>query len=136
MVALAYMLVLTTVQDYQEDRFSGGVLWLQRWELWSESIDRAGYVLLHGIRSSVGRSVLISSAPAHLFESGEFAAAHAALSLPMLFQWDAHFVSATGEFAAYISHEGSLDLVARDAEVHRALTERFHQWEPVEVPAI
>lgn len=132
-VGLAYMIAMTSVRDYTEEQFSGAILWLQRWELWSESIDRAGYVFLNGIRSSAGCSLPISSAPAHLFGSGELATAYTVLSLPMMFQWDAYFVSATGEFSARISHDGNLELISPSAELHRVLSERFQQWEPEEV---
>ncbi len=135
MVGLAYLLVMAAVRDYDEDNFAGALVWLRRWEIWGESTDRAGYILLDGVRASVEQPAPLGTAPAHLFESREFAKAHATLSLPMMFQWDAHFVAAGAEFCAYISHEGSVDLLSRNTEVHRALTERLQQWESGEVSA-
>lgn len=128
-VALAYVLLMTAVPGYDEESFAGGLVWLQRWEIWSESIDRAGYALLDGIRAAGGSPAPVGSTPAHAFGRGELAAAHAALSLPMLFQWDAHFVPTGGDFFAFVSHEGYLELVSGGA-VHGELLERFGDWYP------
>ncbi len=127
-VGLAYTLMMTSVGEYEERNFAGALIWLQRWEIWSEQIDRAGYVLLDGIRAASGRSIEMGSAPAHLFASNEFASAHACLALPMLFQWDAYLVPPGGDFLAFVSHERHIDLVTRDPQNHAALLRRFREW--------
>ena len=131
-VALAYMLALTDVVEYGEEQFAGALLWLQRWEIWSASIDRAGYVLLEGIRSVSGQSVPLGSAPGHLFQQGEFSRAHACLALPMVFQWDAHYIPVSGEFFVFVSHEGYLELTTQNERLHRDTLGRLQQWSPSE----
>lgn len=134
-VGLAYVLAMTGVPDYEEDAFSGALIWLQRWEIWSESIDRVGYALVDGIRarSEVARDM--DATPAQLFVGGEFIGAHTCLSLPMLFQWDAYFLPAHGHFAAFLSHEGHLDFVPRNQQVQEAILQRFERWSPREISA-
>jgi hypothetical protein len=132
-VGLAYTLLMTGVPGYEEERFAGGLLWLQRWEIWSEQIDRAGYLLLDGIRAGSAPAPDLDAAPALLFAEGELANAHACVSLPMIFQWDAHFVPASGEFFAFVSHEGRCDLVVGDERLYEELLERFQNWGAMEV---
>ena len=66
-VRLAYILVMTGVREYEESQFSGALLWLQRWEIWSESIDQAGFVLLNGVRTISNCASSVHDAPAQQF---------------------------------------------------------------------
>lgn len=131
-VGLGYVLLLSEIPNYEEKNFRGGLVWLRRWAIWSESIDRVGYALLDGIRATSGHISELDSAPAQLFKDGELVHAHAALSLPMLFQWDAHYVPATGEFIVFVSHEGHADIISGDERVHATMLQRLHDWSPVE----
>jgi hypothetical protein len=130
-VALAYVLTITGVDEYAEANYTESLLWLRRWEIWSESIDRAGYVFLKALRSESGDVRSLDDAPAHLFGPGEFELAHACVALPMLFQWDAHFISKDGALSAFISHEGYIDLNVEDGSALEMLLERFADWRPV-----
>ncbi len=125
---LAYMLAITGTPDYDEAKFPGAVLRLKRWEIWSESIDRAGHLLIDGIRSAALVRRSIDEAPAIEFERGEFLAAHSALLIPMLFQWDAEFTLANGNFSLDISHDGWVDAFTGVHTRRAALRERFAEW--------
>lgn len=70
--ALAYMIGITGVPGFEEPRFPGAMLWLRRWEIWSESIDRTGYALLEGLRRGAEHGVSIEAAPGLSFGQGEF----------------------------------------------------------------
>lgn len=132
-VGFAYQLLMTDVPDFEESRFVDGMVWLRRWELWSESIDHAGYALLDGLRTRSAHSTPLDSAPAHLFSANEFTPAHACLALIMLFQWDGFFIPGDGRFFAFLSNDGYVDLHARDQAGHAALLERFRALEPTEL---
>lgn len=132
-VGLAYALVTTRIPNHDEARFPGALLWLLRWEIWSESIDGAGYVLLDALRGYANRETAIGESPGHLFGPGSFAAAHACLSLPMLFRWDALYLTPDAALAAFISHEGYVDLTCRDERMHQDCLERFRAWQAVEI---
>ncbi len=126
--ALAYVIAMTAVPDFLEGRFEGAMLWMRRWEIWSESIDRVGLLLLNGVRASSGQGPALEVAPAHLFLPTEFDAAHACLTLPLIFQWDAHFVPERGAFVAFVSHEGHVDLWAANKEMRGSLLGRLERW--------
>jgi len=135
-IGLAFMLAMTEVPAFEEARFGGALLWLRRWEIWSESIDRAGYLLLEGLRAATNCSASFDAAPGHLFESGEFASAHAGLALPMLMQWDAHFIPSIGAYAAFISHEGHIDLFTRNDRTQEDMARRFEKFTPELLPVL
>jgi len=122
-VALAYVIVMTGVESYEEENFKGAMVWMRRWEIWSESIDRVGY-------SFMGADAPTDQTPARLFAAGEFVGAQAALSLPMMFQWDALFVPAMAGFSVEISHHGHFDFIVR-AQEQAALLNRFRDWDPL-----
>lgn len=126
---LAYMLLMTGVTDFEEPQFPGALVWIQRWEIWSESLDRAGYRLIHALRRDAG-DLTLDSAPAQLFGPGELLEAQAFLAIPMLFQWDVHLVPKGGRFFAFLSHERHVLLVSRDQHMHESLKRRFMQWSP------
>lgn len=128
MTGLAYMLAITGTPDYAEEAFEGAVLWLRRWEIWSESIDSVGYALLEGLRGKASDRLAIDVAPAMHFDAGEFTLAHAALAVPLLFQWDAIFAPANGAFSAFISHDGYVDVAPGVGASATSLQERFTEW--------
>lgn len=130
-VALAYVLTITGVDQYAEANHTESLLWLRRWEIWSESIDRAGYVFLEALRSQSGDTRSFDDAPAHLFGPGEFEPAHACIVLPMLFQWDASFISKDGALSAFISYEGYIDLNVEYGSTMQALLEPSADWRHV-----
>jgi hypothetical protein len=125
-VALAYMIASTGVLDHEEMKFSGALLWLRRWEIWSESIDRTGYALLNGIRGLSGHAATIVASPGY----GEFFEACALLALPMFFQWDARFFSADAGYHVSVSHEGYVDVIAKNRMKYNELLTRFKSWDP------
>lgn len=76
------------------------------------------------------RTFTLDDTPGHVFGRGEFIDALSCMALPMLFQWDAHFVSATGQLIAFVSHEGYVDLICRDDRVYATLRDRLKDFDP------
>lgn len=128
-VGLAYFLLMSGVRDYVEANFDGAMVWLRRWELWSESIDRVGQLLLEGVQRALEPGALLNQTPALVFKEGELVPAHASLTLPMLFQWDAFYCPKGGHFLGVVSHHGHLEVIA-PKEAIGLLRERFSQWNP------
>jgi hypothetical protein len=120
---------MSGVRDHVETNFEGAIVWLRRWELWSESIDRVGQLLLEGLWRAVTPGGLLSEAPAVVFTERELVSAHASLILPMLFQWDAFYSPKGGHFLVAVSHHGHLEVLA-PTETFQLLLERFSQWNP------
>ena len=128
-IALSYMVLLTEVADYEESNFEGAMVWLRRWQVWSESIDRVGYKLLDGVTGSGTEDGWLNDTPAFVFTGNELVPAHACLSVPMLFQWDAYFLPMGAGFLVFVSHHGYLHIAARE-EARAPLLERFREWSP------
>jgi hypothetical protein len=127
---LTYMLLMTGVTDFEEHKFAGALVWFQRWEIWSETIDRVGYRLISALRGD--ENTTLASAPAQLFSPDELLDAQAFLALPILFQWDVHLIPKDGRFLAFLSHEGRVLLISRDQHMHQSLKRRFARWNPQE----
>jgi hypothetical protein len=134
LLALGYVLLASAGEG--EAEFPGGLLWLNEWDIWSESFERVGWRIAQRLRG-IAKVPSLRDAPAHLFGPDEFIDAQALLLLPMLFQWDAHFVPSSGEFFVYASHEERLLVVASNRVVCDRLFARFEEgdWNPRERPA-
>lgn len=99
---------MTGVEDFSEDRYEGGLLYLQNWAIGSESIEQVGYALLARIRGE--EELAVGDSPGHQIEPAEFVLAQTMLSIPMLFGWDAWYVAKNRSLSAAISHDGFVDL--------------------------
>lgn len=132
MVSLAFTVLMGSATGDTTETFGGGLIWLQRWEIWSEDIDRVGYAFLGGLTSQPEAPLGGDISPAYEFEEGEFLTANAVLSLPLLFEWDAHFVPRSAQFIVFISHERHLDVFTRDQSEHQRLHSLFQDagWSP------
>jgi hypothetical protein len=126
-VTMAYVLLMSDVPDDDERQFAGGLLWLQDWDIWSETTERVGLLLLRGSRCHAKPDYAIKDRPAELFDGSEFPAAQAALALPLMFQWDAYFVPLSGSYFVYSSHHGHVDVVVQDGAQQQAFLRRFEE---------
>lgn len=117
-VALVYVLLMSSVHSDDEQDFPGGILWLQDWNIWSPVPERVGMTLFDGLRGFKGFAVTTDDQPVMLYDAGELISLHAALTLVLMFQWDAHFVPNAGGFFVFASHEGYVDIHCR-TDAHR-----------------
>lgn len=127
LLALGYSLLMTGVREDEEQNFAGCLLWLRDCDLWSETFDRVGHVLLEGLRRRATRAGELYEAPALLFAPGEIADAQAALMLPTLFQWDAVVVPASGDHIAYVSHDEVVQIVTRTTQTFEDVFDRLEE---------
>lgn len=123
-VALAHV-ALMAEKEFVVAAFPGGLLWLRRWEIGSEEPDRVGYVLLGSVGGTVNRGQFADIGPAFLFERDEFAETLASLCVPMLFQWDADFIAASGRYRISVSHHQHIDIESYGEQLHSVLYQRF-----------
>lgn len=120
---LAYFLVSELNQLDDESAFAGGLLRLSRWDIGSDVTDAPGIYLARSVWAPSTNDAKILP-QAQLFEAGDFVAAQACVSLPILFEWDAHYVPASGTFIARISHEGFVEVVSEYADMLQRVRER------------
>lgn len=126
-VGLGYALAMTAVPRDDETEFQGGLIWLQDWDIWSETTERVGHLLLDALRKSAKVPESMEASPAHLFGPPEFVEAHTVLALALLFQWDALYVPVVGDYFAFLSHHGHIDVVTRNPKLHSDLLARFER---------
>lgn len=133
-VQLATALLMTGVADDAEENFAGVLLWFQDWDIWSETTERVGWRIVQALRGGP-RSPSIASAPGQLFEPGDFVDAQAMVAQPLIFQWDAYLIPASGDFVARLSHDEGIEITARTSAQAEELFHRFMRggWNPTRV---
>jgi hypothetical protein len=124
-LSMAYALLTVGLVDDDEVNFRGSLVWLRQWEIWSESIDRIGHILLQGLYMQSGDDTHFETRPGFVFAADEFAKSHAALAVAMLFQWDAIVFPVHPDFHAHISHDGYMDVEPATSVAREALLQRF-----------
>lgn len=133
-ISLAYVVLMSDVPTDDEPDFAGGSLWLQDWNIWGEASDRVGCTLLEALRlhDPSGRPTRINETPVLSMGAGEIAFAHTALTLALIFQWDAYYVPASKRFMAFVSHDGYVQIQSSTPGVQGRLFERFTRggWSP------
>lgn len=131
-VSLAYVILMSDVPTDDEPDFAGGSLWLRDWDIWGGGAGRVGCDLLRSIREASGIDGAVKESPVLILGPGEIALAHSALTLALLFQWDAFYLPESAHFFAFASHDGYVDLVASRPSVLQRLYERFSRggWSP------
>ena len=107
----------------------GCLVWLQDWDIWSESVERVGRQLLAGLRGGSALNEEVRSAPAHALDADEFAAAQALIAIPLLFEWDAYWVPENARHLAWITHDGRVEVRFRTQEDFRQELSRFRELE-------
>jgi hypothetical protein len=127
LIAMAHALLLQGLPEPDADDFSGALVWLCEWNIWSEASDAAGVRMLEMVRKGiVGTSTApLGDAPAHLFGPHEFRDAHIVLLIPLLFQWDVYLIPGSANYVAFASHDGVVDLFSRSDAVLERIAARF-----------
>jgi hypothetical protein len=133
LLAMAHSILLQDLAQPAEDDFAGALVWLREWDIWSESVERAGLRLADLTRAAfAGTSRPLAQAPAQLFDPREFVDAQIATTLPFLFQWDAYVVPVSGRCFTLVSHDGYLMFSASNASILKRAYRRFEavNWHP------
>jgi hypothetical protein len=138
LVALAHSLLLQDLVEPDAPDFAGVLVWFRDWDIWNESSESVGARVLECIRSGLtqGHAPLLQDGPAHLFTPQEFVDAHALLSVPILFQWDAYVVPESARCFTLVSHDAYARITARTATIGSRIKARFEaaNWEAEECP--
>jgi hypothetical protein len=120
-----------------EANFSGGLLWLQRWDIGSPQLVWPGWRILEDIRRAHGEPRSLESAPAQLFRDDELVGLHAFLVQVIAFGWVADFVPSSGRFFLHFKDNRQVCCTAESADTLKELRETFQRWNPtVEDPMV
>lgn len=138
LVALAHGLLLQDLAEPDTQDFAGALVWFRDWDIWNEASEAAGARMLELVRRGLagGGTSVLDEGPAHLFTPQEFVDAHALLTIPLMFQWDAYVVPVSARCVALASHDAYVRITARTAAILSRITERFRaaNWAPEECP--
>jgi len=115
-----------------EDDFSGGMLWLRRWDIGSPQLVRVGWRIVEKMRQAQGESRPLESAPAAIFRDDELIELHALLVQVIGFGWVADFVRPTGDFFLHFKSNRQVCFTADSASTLKELREAFSEWNPTD----
>lgn len=134
LLAMAHTILLQDLPEPSAEDFGGALIWLRDWNIWSETFERAGRRLVEIVRAGLVDTEVgtMEMTPAYLFGPQELVDAQLLSTLPLLFQWDAYVISASGRCYASISHHGHLTMLAANAAILARIYERFESvnWHP------
>lgn len=123
----SFRILLQDLKNSDPIYFAGALVWIRSWGFWNEDSENLGEKLITSLRrDGVGPGVpSLADAPIHLFAKDELVSAHAAVSIAMLFQWDALVVPESGDFIAHISHHLNCQIEARSNAIASEIEDRF-----------
>jgi hypothetical protein len=116
----------------QEVSFSGGLLWLQRWDIGSPQLVRPGWRILEEIRRAHGESRSLEAAPAQVFREDELVEFHAFLIQVIGFGWVTDYVPSAGRFFLHFKDNRQIRFEAESQQILEELHTAFQKWNPTE----
>lgn len=123
-VALAHALLCLDSKDGDASDFRGCLIRITDMDIWSPALDQAGQRLLAAFPPVTQGATYAT----WRLDSGEFESAHALLVIPLLFDWDAYLVSASGDYVVFVSHDGPIEISTRTLQLFEETTERLESW--------
>ena len=115
-----------------EAAFSGGLIWLRRWDIGTPQFTRVGQQILEDIRRAHGDLRSLELAPAQLFRDDELSKLQAFLVQVVGFGWVAEFVPSTGQFFAHFKDNRQVCFAGKLTDSLNELRAALKQWNPTE----
>jgi hypothetical protein len=119
---------LTTFRS--QAHFSGGMLWLRRWDL--HPMSSVGWRMLEGNRRGSGDLRSLDSAPAQYFREDELLDLQAHLVQVIGFGWVAEYVPAVGGFVLRFKDNGRIRVIANTEADLAELRKHLEDWSPTD----
>lgn len=113
------------------EAFSGGLVWVRRTGIASPDWEVVALRALEKFRLGSGEARSIEAAPAHLFRGDEASECAFVLLLVLLAEWDAYFISPSGDWIAFINHDDFITVAAKTLEIGNGMKESLKTWGPV-----
>jgi hypothetical protein len=115
-----------------EVQFSGGLVWLQQWNIGSPPLVSAGWRILEDMRRAHGELRSLEIAPAQSFREDEIVELHAFLIQVIAFGWRADFIPFFGEFFLHFKPNRQICITAKSPKTLKELRDHFQQWNPTD----
>jgi hypothetical protein len=115
-----------------EQSFSGGLLWLQRWDIGSPQMVRPGRLILENIRRAHGELRSLEVAPAQFFRDDELVELHAFLNQAIAFGLVTDYIPCAGHFFVHFKDNRQVCFAAESPVTLKELRAEFQQWNPTD----
>jgi hypothetical protein len=115
-----------------DTNFSGGLLWLRRWDIGSPQLVAPGWSILENIRRAHGDLRSLELAPAQSFREDEFVELHSFLIQVVAYGWVADFVPSAGGFFLHFKDNRQICCAAASLETLKELRAAFKRWKPTD----
>jgi len=110
-LALAHELLMIGA-GHEDTAFVGGMFWLTDWDIWTETVERAGRLLRCRLLGEHQAQTDAVDSQAELYSTDEGIEIQGAVTLALIFEWDAYVIPAVGDVLAFISHDGYVEFAA------------------------
>ena len=115
-----------------EAQFSGGLLWLQQWNIGSPPLVWSGWCILENMRRVHGDPRSLEIAPAQSFREDEIVELHVFLVQVVAFGWRADYIPFLGKFFLHFKPNRQICVTAKSPETLKELRAHFQQWNPTD----
>lgn len=113
-----------------EVSFSGGLLWLKRWDIGSPQLVRPGWLIVESIRRAHGELRSLEAAQAQIFREDELVELHACLIQAIAFGWVSDYVPFAGRFFLHFKDNRQICFMAESPVTMKELHTSFLRWNP------
>jgi hypothetical protein len=100
---------LVSFNEKQEEK----IVWIRDWTIWNERSQEIGLCHLQLLATALRPAEQGTEGHIYRFESSEWSSVIAFLTVPILYGWDAHLFSRSGDALVDISHHGEVSVSLR-----------------------
>jgi hypothetical protein len=115
-----------------EANFSGGFLWLRRWDIGSRPEVSSGWLILESVRRAHGELRSLEVADAQYFREDEFAELHVFLIQTIAYGWVADYVPCAGGYFLHFKDNRQICFTAESAGTLKELRTAYQRWNPTD----
>jgi hypothetical protein len=115
-----------------EAGFSGGLLWLHRWDIGSPQLVRVGWQIMEDMRRACGDMQSLDIAPAQFFRADELVQLNAFLLHVLGLGLVADFIPASRHFFVHFKDNAQICFTTDEADTFKELRTTFSGWNPTD----
>ena len=115
-----------------EAGFSGGLLWLERWDIGSPQMVRVGWQIMEDLRRARGDMQSLDLAPAQYFRDDELVPLQIFLLTVIGLGLVADFVPASRHLFVHFKDDGQICFTTNEADTFKELRTFFNRWNPTD----
>jgi len=119
------MVELTDNSRLDSADWRGGAVWYQDYDVWDHRENVTGRTMIERIRAGYGELRPFGSATVNIFRDNDLAILPAFLLAPLIFGWDAYYISQERGAFAYISHDEYWTLTVETTARFEALVKKI-----------